>query len=46
MQQDSRYIRFRQAIEKLSIQEIKRFLDYPKDMVYDGYNFEPYAKRY
>lgn len=43
---DARYIRIRTAIERLSADQIKRILEYPEEMVYDGYNFDPYTKRY
>lgn len=43
---DPRYLQLKKGIEKLSISEIQKILDYPEEMVYDGYNFDPYTKRY
>lgn len=43
---DPRYLQLRKSIEKLTAAEIKRILDYPEEMVYDGYNFDPSTKRY
>lgn len=43
---DLRYLQLKKGIEKLSSSEIKKILEYPEEMVYDGYNFDPYTKRY
>lgn len=43
---DLRYLKIKSGLSKLTETELIKIIDYPNEMVYDDYNFDPITQRF